>query len=127
GVPHVLAYVRETVGVVGPFVLPGRSPCLRCLDLTRADRDPAWPHVLAQLAPAPTSPPSRARRPRAVGDPVDGVLATAVAAQVVMQVLCHLDDGTPSALGSTFETEAHDGLAREHRWPVHPACGCHWT
>ena len=43
GVPHLLAEVRDTVGVVGPLVLPGRSACLRCLDLVRTDRDPGWP------------------------------------------------------------------------------------
>src|ERR1700733_14635490 len=35
--------------VVGPLVIPGRTACLRCLDLTRAERDPAWPLILAKL------------------------------------------------------------------------------
>ena len=48
-VAHLVAGVRETTAVVGPLVLPGRTGCLRCGDLHRADRDPAWPVVAAQL------------------------------------------------------------------------------
>ena len=34
---------------IGPFVLPGRTPCLACLAAHRRDADPAWPHLAAQL------------------------------------------------------------------------------
>ncbi len=47
--PHLVVGVCETGGAVGPLVVPGRSACLRCLDLSRTDRDPAWPVVQAQL------------------------------------------------------------------------------
>ena len=123
-VPHVPAYVRETVGVVGPFVVPGRTPCLRCLDLARAERDPSWPRVLAQLCP----PPAGSRRRSGAGpDAGDGVLAVLVAAQAVLQVLTFLDGGEPSAAGRTLETVLGDGLTRWRPWEAHPACGCHWS
>ena len=64
-VTHLVAGVRETTAVVGPLVLPGRTGCLRCGDLHRADRDPAWPVVAAQLVGHP-SPPGGAMR-RGVG------------------------------------------------------------
>ena len=35
GVPHLLSSVRENTGVVGPFVLPGRTSCHRCHELHR--------------------------------------------------------------------------------------------
>ena len=112
--PHLLAEVRETVGVVGPLVLPGRSPCLRCLDLTRTDLDPGWPAVAAQLAS-----PSRTRTA------CDGTLAVAVAAQAAFQVLA-LVDGTndPASIGGTLELELPDYRWRRRSWPPHPACGC---
>ena len=112
--PHLLAEVRETVGVVGPLVLPGRTPCLRCLDLTRADLDPGWPAVAAQLAS-----PSRTRTA------CDGTLAVAVAAQAAFQVLA-LVDGTndPASLGGTLELALPDWRWRRRSWPVHPGCGC---
>ena len=49
-IPHLAAAAGEAIGVVGPLVVPGTSACLRCLDLARTDRDPAWPLILAQLA-----------------------------------------------------------------------------
>src|SRR5262249_32292812 len=42
-VPHLVVSASEAIGIVGPLVMPGRTACLRCLDLLRADHDPAWP------------------------------------------------------------------------------------
>jgi len=114
GTPHLLAQIRGTVGVVGPLVLPGRSACLTCLDLTRTDLDPQWPSLAAQLAS-----PSRSR------DACDGPLAVMVAAQAVQQVLA-LVDGTidPAAVGGTLEIALPDWRWRRRSWPLHEACGC---
>lgn len=114
GTPHLLAEVRETVGVVGPLVLPGRSACLRCLDLTRTDLDPDWPSLAAQLAT-----PSGARVA------CDGPLALEVAAQAAGQVLA-LVDGTvdPASVGGTLERALPDWRWRRRTWPAHPDCGC---
>ena len=114
GTAHLLVEVREATGVVGPLVLPGRTPCLRCLDLTRSDLDPAWP-VLAHQLPAAGD-----------GDRgCDGPLALAVAAQAAMQVLA-MADGTavPAALGGTLEMALPDWRWRRRSWPVHRDCGC---
>jgi hypothetical protein len=112
--PHLLAQVRDTVGVVGPFVLPGRTPCLRCCELTRTDLDPGWPALSAQLAC-----PTHHR------EACDGPLAVMVAAQAALQVLL-LIDGTadPAALGGTLELALPDWRWRRRSWPSHPACGC---
>lgn len=118
GVPHLLALVRETTGVVGPLVLPGRSSCVRCHDLHRTDRDPAWPRLVAQLA---------AGRPRG---PVacDVALATAVAAHAALQALALLDgEPAPSAVDGTLEIGLPDGRVRRRSWSPHPACGCRWA
>lgn len=45
--------------VVGPLVIPGVSACLACLHAHRADADPGWPLVAAQLvgrSRTPTDP-----------------------------------------------------------------------
>jgi bacteriocin biosynthesis cyclodehydratase domain-containing protein len=114
GTPHLLAEVREATGVVGPLVLPGRSACLRCLDLARTDRDPGWPALAAQLAV-----PTRARTA------CDGPLALMVAAQAALQVLALLD-GTvrPAAVGGTLELALPDWRWRRRSWSPHPDCGC---
>ena len=114
GTAHLLVQVRDSTGVVGPLVLPGRTPCLRCLELTRCDLDPAWPALAAQLSSA--GPPQEA---------CDGPLALAVAAQGAMQVLAMVDGTSePAALGGTLEMALPDWRWRRRSWPVHPDCGC---
>jgi hypothetical protein len=117
GVPHLVARVRETTGVVGPLVLPGRSSCQRCHDLHRSDRDPAWPSIAAQL--------TGGSRQRVAA--CDTVLATAVAAHAALQALAFLDgDPAPPAVDGTLEISQADGRVRRRSWGVHPACGCSW-
>jgi bacteriocin biosynthesis cyclodehydratase domain-containing protein len=121
GVPHLLAAVRETTGVVGPLVLPGRSACLNCLDLARADRDPAWPRVAAQVATdQPRSGPASER-------PCDTVLATGVAVHAVLQVLAFLDGEHPLSVDGTLEITLPEGRVRRRSWTRHPGCGCGWA
>ena len=79
-IPHLAVSADEAIGIVGPLVIPGRTACLRCLDLTRTDRDPAWPLILAQLT-------GRAPDPLAC----DAPLAAAVAAQAAAQALAFID------------------------------------
>ena len=117
-VPHLTAAASEAIGVVGPLVLPGRSACLRCLDLTRAERDPAWPLILAQLsAQAGADPPG-----------CDTVLATTVAAQAVAQALTFIDqDGqAPAVTNGTLELVMPGWQWRRRTWQPHPQCGCRY-
>jgi bacteriocin biosynthesis cyclodehydratase domain-containing protein len=117
-VPHLAASASEAIGVVGPLVLPGQSACLRCLDLTRAERDPAWPLILAQLsAQAGADPPG-----------CDTVLATAVAAQAVAQALAFIDeDGqAPAVTDGTLELVLPGWQWRRRTWQPHPQCVCRY-
>ncbi|MQA86860.1 MAG: thiamine biosynthesis protein ThiF [Streptosporangiales bacterium] len=117
GIAHLFVGVRETVGVVGPLVLPGRSSCLRCQELHRRDRDPAWPRILAQLC-----------SPHRAVEACDIVLATAVAAHGALQALTYLEDrsGTPPTVDGTLEMALPDWRWRRRSWPRHPGCGCGW-
>ena len=117
-VPHLAVSASEAIGVVGPLVRPGRSACLRCLDLTRAERDPAWPLILAQLsAQAGADPPG-----------CDTVLATTVAAQAVAQALAFIDqDGqAPAVTNGTLELVLPGWQWRRRTWPPHPRCACRY-
>jgi hypothetical protein len=117
GRPHLAVVCAQDRVVVGPLVLPGRGPCLRCLDLHRTDRDPAWPQMAAQLLSQAASPQARARGETAS--------STAGAGLAALQVLSFLDDlAVPATLGRTLEVTLPDGLIEARRWPTHPACGC---
>jgi len=114
-VPHLAASASEAIGVVGPLVVPGQSACLRCLDLARTDRDPAWPLILAQLA-------GREPHPAAC----DAALATAVAAQTASQALAFVDRATPASavVNGTLELVLPDWQWRRRTWPPHHKCSC---
>jgi bacteriocin biosynthesis cyclodehydratase domain-containing protein len=115
GVPHLTASASEAIGVVGPLVVPGRTACLRCLDLTRADRDPAWPLILAQLAGGGADPPA-----------CDAILAMAVAAQAAAQALSFVDRGTAAtaAVNGTLELVLPGWRWRRRTWLPHQYCLC---
>ena len=113
GVPHLVATVRGQTGVVGPFVVPGSTSCLRCADLHRRDADPRWPAFAAQLT-AGEAPPSGA---------TVTCLLTAVTATV--QVLAFLDGvSAPAAVEATLEFCPPELVPRVRRWPAHRGCGC---
>ena len=112
-VPHLGVVVGTDRVVVGPLVLPGRSACLRCLDLHRRDRDPAWPHLVAQLIGGCGV---------AVGETA---LCTAAAGIAALQVLGQLDGQVrPDAVGRTLELTLPHGSVRRRAWGPHTGCGC---
>jgi hypothetical protein len=113
-VAHMVVGVRETTAVIGPLVLPGRTGCLRCGDLHRADRDPAWPIVAAQLVGI------RRRRE----EPCDVVLATVAASVAALQCLAHLDGRPAAATGASLELGLTDWRLRRRTWPAHRQCDC---
>ena len=74
-VPHLVVRMCEGQALVGPFVDPGRSACLRCVDAHHTDVDPTWPLLVRQHAAAGRrgrSEPADATAP----EPVDPLLAT---------------------------------------------------
>ena len=114
--PHLPVVIRETTAIIGPLVLPGRSPCLRCVELNRGDRDPTWPALAAQL----------------IGqghgvEPCDIALASAAASIVALHVLAWIDNGEaspPPSLGGTLELSLADLRLRRRTIAPHPGCGC---
>ena len=110
--PHLFACVRDTTGIVGPLVLPGRTPCLRCLALARGERDPHWPLLSAQLIGDP------------VAEPCDVALAGLVASLTALQALTFIDGTTTAAAGGVLEYDAARGSLRRRSIAVHPGCGC---
>ncbi|MDV6014580.1 hypothetical protein [Haloechinothrix sp. LS1_15] len=111
-IPHLPVRLREGTGIIGPLVLPGRTSCLHCADLHRADRDGWWPSVAAQLA----------GRPQAAG--VAGIHATAGLAVTQIIRAAHALDGPCPTWNTTLELDIFDGRVLSRPWPPHPRCGC---
>jgi bacteriocin biosynthesis cyclodehydratase domain-containing protein len=113
--PHLAIAIRDTAAVIGPLVIPGQTPCLRCMELARADRDPAWPALAAQLVGTN----------RGV-EPSDIALVTAAAGLAAMHLLRWLDApelDVPIVAG-TLELSGDDLQLRRRSLTGHPQCGC---
>ena len=114
GVPQLVVRLMDGIGLVGPLVLPGRTACLRCLDLHRAARDPCWPTVAAGLSgQVGTASPATVQ---------------ATAALAVEQAMIAVEPMTsaepPPTLDAVLELDTRRGTARRRQWPPHPECGC---
>lgn len=120
GVAHLSVVLRAADAVVGPCVRPGVDPCLRCLDLHRADVDPGWPRLLA----AATARPEAHAGAGAAPPGEVGVLAAACAALAAAQVLALLDGAVPLLCGTSAELAVPDLVPRLRAWERHPDCGC---
>ena len=108
GVPHLVVTWSPGAVEVGPGVVPGRTACLRCVDLHRTDEG---------------APPAR---DLVVGrGPEDPVLALAGAGLAAARTLDLLVPGTGApGLARTTSLVLPDLAQSAEYWPVHPACGC---
>lgn len=114
GIPVLPLVLHGLEAVVGPVVVP-HGPCLRCLDLARADLDPGWPAVLGQLVPARVG-----AGPEVSGETTLVGLAASMTAMVALAVL----DGQVLPVGRSLEVSLPWPRVRQRQWEVHPRCGC---
>lgn len=120
GLPHLLVRLVEGEALVGPFVAPGRTACVRCLDAHRVLDAPETPVLAAQHARA------RDERRDGVPEPVDSALATLATAWAVRDLVTHADGGQPSTWSATVHLTATLAAVTRTDWLRHPACGCNW-
>jgi bacteriocin biosynthesis cyclodehydratase domain-containing protein len=119
GVRHIAVRAAEAIGVVGPLVVPGRSACLHCVELRKAEGDVAWPKILAQSLCAE---PARTA--------CDSTLAAMTVALGAAQALALVDGavfadgGAPAAVNGTLEVVLPGWQWRRRTWLPHPACPC---
>lgn len=121
GLPHLLVRALDGVVVLGPFVLPGQTACLGCLDAHRAEDDPEHPAVVDRYARATA-------RPRADGlaEPVDPTLATLATAWAARDALSFAEGRRPSTWSSTVTMCPALAEVTAVSWLRHPTCGCVW-
>ncbi|MCF3939860.1 MULTISPECIES: hypothetical protein [Gordonia] len=116
-IAHLPVRVRDGVGVVGPLVLPGLSSCLRCADRHRADLEPDWPMLAAQLVAQ-------------IGFGSAGIVrGTAALAQSQIEQLgtalwSDRTDRAPELIDRALEFHPAPARLVATRWPPHPLCLC---
>jgi len=113
GVAHLPVVVREADVVVGPFVVPGRTPCVGCCACHAADVDERWPVVARALGEAGVRHAPQETTLSALA----GVLAAG-------QVLAFLDGARPATAGAQLEVALPEAVPRVRDVQPHPACGC---
>jgi len=111
--PHLVTGVWGSSAVIGPLVVPGHTSCLHCADLHRADRDPAWPALEAQLG-----------RHRDGSTPSEIAVCALAAAVTVVQALAFLDGERPATADGTLEFRLPDWRLRRRHWSRHTDCPC---
>ncbi len=114
GTPHV-AVLCDEAGVTVVGVRAGRSACSRCLDLHRAEHDPAWPLLALQCEPLDPAPPL----PSAL---VAGTMAAALALTLVPEPAPEPNPEPAARRGSAWRVE--DGMPRQLNVRAHRDCGC---
>jgi bacteriocin biosynthesis cyclodehydratase domain-containing protein len=110
-VPHLAVVFDDQAAVVGPFVVPGRTPCLRCAEEHRLD-DPARRAIAAQLLRRGPARSARSLRTRLAAF---AALAEALDALRV--------GGATGLEGAALRIGTDGAISRERR-PWHARCSC---
>lgn len=120
GIPS-LVVAATPVSRVGPLVVPGITPCLRCEDIGRAERNQDWREIGVRWALE--QPPEPAR-----------LLVELTCGEAARRLQAILDRGVDRTVGDdragdllALSQTRSGGGAWEHHHPIrHPACGCRW-
>lgn len=112
GSAHLVVQGGPSGWTVGPYVVPGITACLRCVDADLGRLDPRRALVVEQYA----------RRTQGDGDPVGRALALAYAVREVRM----LARGDRPTTWSAVVQIGHQGTLEPHTVRRHPACGCAW-
>lgn len=115
GVPHLVVSGWGRVRRLGPFVSPGQTACVRCVDAHESQTDPRLPLLIDQAAHPRT----------AAVAPVDPVLNRMALTWAVRDVARFLEGDEPSTWSTTVDIGPTEAPVIT-RWLRHPACGCAW-
>jgi hypothetical protein len=110
-VSHLPIVGSDGIITIGPFVEPGRGPCIYCLQLARRDADPAWPAIAAQLWGRPAAPRT--------------MLAELTAACFAVRRIVERLDAGPATIGRGWRLGGDEGgtVSAWTAW-AHPECSC---
>ncbi len=119
GTPYLVLRMTEGRARLGPFVVPGRTACLRCIDAHHTDADTAWPLLVRQYAAA-----SAHDRADGAPEPLDPLLAALAVAWAARDLASFVDGRRPSTWSATLTLDADLRGLETQAWRRHPECGC---
>jgi hypothetical protein len=115
GIPHFLLEDPDCASInIGPLVLPGRTPCWRCISLAKEDQNFLWREI---------------QRQRMESQPTEVPVAVAhhVAGLAGLELLRFIDSGQSQLIGAMMRVDYHaPGDSETTLFTRHPACGCTW-
>jgi hypothetical protein len=114
GVPHLLVQGGPSGVTIGPFVVPGITACVRCVDAHRAEADPRRSMLIEQCG-----------RDSPILEPRDPALMALAVAWAVRDLVSFVDGDEPATWSATVSVGAGPEPVRS-RFARHPHCGCSW-
>lgn len=115
GVPHLFIEAPDSARIsIGPIVIPGHSPCARCVSMALEDQNPAWQEISMEKHLKPASE-------------VPVALAHHIAGLAGLEVLRFIDEGRSQLIGTRASIDYHrPTVTAQQSFTRHPACGCNW-
>ena len=115
GIPHLAIDNPDGASIsLGPIVVPGYSPCLRCIAMSKEENSGSWKDISWQRLNSPSQDV-----PVAVAHHVAGLAA--------LEILHFIDEGESELIGVSERINYHNPREGERRlFTRHPACGCNW-
>jgi len=113
--PHLfISSLDATTIRIGPLVIPGRTPCNRCIELSQLEQSP----LLNQINQARSFAPIQQLN----------IAATAQIAGMIAQcVLNYVDTGFSELIGTQILLDTARPCNPQHiAYAMNPACGCAW-
>lgn len=117
-VPHLALTFETDEASVSPLIVPGRGPCLFCLEESRRNADSSWPVIASQLVTSKDRLDDSASRLFCAG-------------LAIQKILAQLDDagGFKQTKGELvgYRLELGSGAVTEFSWPEQESCSCRLT
>ena len=118
---HLVVRMVDGGAVLGPFVVPGATACLRCVDAHQSLLDPDHVTVTSRYLRATAVP-----RDDGVPDVPDVALLALAQTWATRDVAAHLAGREPATFSRTIRFGRDPVHREERRWLRHPDCGCCW-
>lgn len=117
-VPHLALSFEVDHASVSPLIVPGRGPCLFCLEQARVNQDPSWPVLASQLVTTKERLDDSSSRLFCAGVAIQKVLAQ-------LDFVGEFRQTDKELVG--YRLNLSSGTISEFRWPEHEACSCKLT